>query len=234
MKMHRIADLNILLDYREKTMSEQAPPYETNENCEPDMVINLSDNLRQFLKDKNPHLDDDLVEYVFTGGDFFDKIVYHDGFMLHSSAVEYKGKAYLFSAPSGTGKSTHTSLWLKAFGDEARIINDDKPIIRVMDDVVYAYGTPWSGKTALNLNVKVPIGGICFIERGEKNEIEEIPTAQAIGMILNQTVRPHDACGMSKMLDLLDKVLRKVKVYKLKCNISEEAAHVAYNGMKGE
>ncbi len=232
MKMHKIADLNVLLDYHGKVLAHQAPAYETDEKCVPDIIIDLPD---EFLAEKikeNPHLNASECEYVFTGAAFYNNIVKYNGFLLHSSAVEYKGNAYLFSAPSGTGKSTHTGLWQKAFGAEARIINDDKPAIRATDEGVFAYGTPWSGKTDLNLNVKVPIKGICFIERGEKNSIRKISTAEAIALILNQTLRPYTAEGMNMLLDCLDKVLRVVNVYILTCNISEEAAIVAYEGMQ--
>ena len=234
MKMHRIADLNVLLDYKHETLAHQAPPYEINDDCTPDITISLSDEFLETQHKANPHLSINDCEYIFTGGDFYDKIIDFGGFFLHSSTVEYKGKAYMFSAPSGTGKSTHTGMWLKAFGDEARIINDDKPAIRVFDGIAYAYGTPWSGKTDLNLNAKVPIGGICFVERAETNSIRKIPTSQAIAKILNQTLRPSHPARMGMLLDCLDKVLKYTDVYVLGCNISEEAAIVAYNGMKGD
>ncbi len=234
MKMHRIADLNVALRYKEKILSEQAPAYEIEPDAKPDLVINLSEGLLNFLQEKNPELDADWIEYIYTGADFFDKIPGFDAFMLHSSAVEYKGKAYLFSAASGTGKSTHTELWLKVFGDEARIINDDKPIIRVIDGKVYAYGTPWSGKNTININTKVEVGGICFLERARKNSIEKISSAEAIGLILNQTNRPRDLVLMDKLLGCLDKVLKNVNVYRLYANMEEEAAVVAYNGMKND
>jgi len=227
MKMHKIADLNVLLDYKYEILNHQAPPYEISEACDPDITIALSDEYLQLQQKNNPHLSINDCEYIFTGSIFYDKLIDMGGLLLHSSAVEYKGKAYLFSAPSGTGKSTHTGMWLKAFGDEARIINDDKPAIRVIDGVAYAYGTPWSGKTDLNINTKVPIGGICFIERAQENSIKKIPTSIAIAKILNQTLRPSDAARMSNLLDSLDKVLRCTEVYLLGCNISEEAALVA-------
>ena len=153
--------------------------------------------------------------------------------MLHSSAVALDGKAYLFSAPSGTGKSTHTSLWVSHFGsDRAYIINDDKPAVRKIDGEFKVMGTPWSGKTALNENVALPPGGVAFIERSETNRIERLSPVAALKHLMWQTVRPTKENNMDALLTSLDAFIRQVPVYKLYCNISDEAVEVAYNAMK--
>ena len=155
--------------------------------------------------------------------------------MLHSSAVIMDGRAYLFSATSGTGKSTHTELWQKVFGkDRAKILNDDKPAIRITRDGIFACGTPWSGKTDLNINEAVPLAGICFLERSEENWIKRIPGGSAIAKLLNQTIRPIDESEMSTLLTHVDKVLSEVPTYTMGCNISEEAAVMAYKAMSEE
>ena len=155
--------------------------------------------------------------------------------MLHSSGVVVDNYAYLFSADPGTGKSTHTDLWVKYFGnDRAKIINDDKPAIRMINDKIYVYGTPWSGKTDQNINMKVPLGAIVFLERSEDNWVKEIEPKEAIPLILQQTIRPREPEVMIKLLDMLDIVLRRVKLYRLGCNISEEAVKVSYNRIKAE
>ena len=172
---------------------------------------------------------------MYTGSEFCTKLLDFDGFMLHASTVVLDGKAYLFSAPSGTGKSTHTQLWLKTFGEDgAYILNDDKPVIRVIDKKAYAFGTPWSGKTDQNKNEKVLLGGICFLERSEKNHIKEISAKEALYGILDQTIRPRDEEKMTKLLEVLDKTLNSTKVWRMGCNISEEAAKMAFDAMKGE
>ena len=167
------------------------------------------------------------------GSEFYDALISYGGFLLHSSAVVYKEKAYLFSAPSGTGKSTHTQLWLKRF-DGAYILNDDKPAIKIQKNGFFAFGTPFSGKTDLNINKCVPLGGICFIERSDKNYIEKIPSDEALFRLLNQTVRPYGQNKMDILLKILDKLINTMPIYKLHCNMDSEAADVAYNGMKGE
>jgi hypothetical protein len=153
--------------------------------------------------------------------------------MLHSSAVVADGKAYLFSAPSGTGKSTHTELWLRAFGDKAYILNDDKPAIRLEDGEFFAYGTPWSGKTDRNTNEKVRLGGICILARGETNEIRRAFGKEAIFGIISQTVRPKDKEYLSKVLELVEKIVCNVPIWHLSCNTDIEAARVSYEAMSG-
>ena len=85
-------------------------------------------------------------------------------FLMHASVIEVNGYAYAFSAPSGTGKSTHTALWLKNI-EGARVLNGDKPLMRVNDDgTVTAFGTPWNGKENWGENISAPLRGVCFLE----------------------------------------------------------------------
>lgn len=231
MNLHRIADIAVDLGYKYDRLKKQAEAYKISEDVKPDMTIYLSDAFLEQKSKENPHLSVEDCEYVFTSSVFYTGMLQYGGFMLHSSAVIMDGKAYLFSAPSGTGKSTHTGLWQKVFGDRVQILNDDKPAIRALDDGVFAYGTPWSGKTDLNINVKAPIAGICFLERSENNWIEKMDVASAISALLNQTIRPFEMHDMDLLLGHIEKVITSVPVYKMGCNISDEAAIMAHNEM---
>ena len=144
------------------------------------------------------------------------------------------GRAYLFSAPCGTGKSTHTRLWLEQFGERAAILNDDKPALRRVDGKWYAYGTPWSGKHDISINTRVPIAGICVLRRGEINKIERYSGAGAVHDILEQTTRSRSPEFMNKMLNLLDKLLTEVPVWRMECNMDPEAAIMSHRAMSGE
>lgn len=229
---YNIADIIVDLDVQYPRLKRQIEDYKYDGDRKTNVKIRFEE---QFFKDRLidfPHLDCDTIEYMFLGAEYYTALVHFNGMMLHSSCVVYDGKAYLFSAPSGTGKSTHTQLWLKRFPG-SYILNDDKPAIRITENGIYAYGTPFSGKTDLNVNTGVPIGGICVIERSEINKIETLPTDEALFSIMNQTVRPSKEDEMDKMLDTLDKVVSNVPVYRLSCNMELSAAEVAYNGMKG-
>ena len=226
----KVADLTISMDSYGRVM-EQAKPYEVEAVENPDVIIRSEWTA---LKSKYPTLSDDDGEYLATGKSFYQQLLQFDGFMLHSSAVVVDGKAYLFTAASGTGKSTHTGLWLKQFGDRAYILNDDKPALRLIDGVWYAFGTPWSGKNDISVNTGVPVAGIAVLTRNENNEIESFRGREAILTIFTQTNRKTNTVAhRTKLLELMDKLLRSVPVWKLKCNMEPEAAIVAYEAMSG-
>ena len=151
--------------------------------------------------------------------------------IFHSSAILVDGNAYLFTAPSGTGKSTHARLWRELLGDKAVMINDDKPIIRLTDDGFYVYGTPWTGKHKLGFNGKAKIKAICSISQAKENSIKKASAKEMLPVIMNQTLRPTDVNAMDKLLNLVDKMLKEIALYKLECNISLDAAKLSYSTM---
>ncbi len=229
---YKIADVLVDMDTFGRTKA-QAQPYRCDDPGEADIVVQSD---WATAKEKYPGLSDDDGEYLCTGGDFYRQLLKFNGMVLHSSAVVVEGRAYLFSAPSETGKSTHTRLWCKEFADKgAFILNDDKPALRLLDDgVVYAYGTPWSGKDDNSRNVRVPLGGICVLHRGVENRITACSAKEAIFTLLGQTARPYGSFKNEKMLELLDKLLAIVPVWRLECNMEPEAAHVSYEAMSGK
>mgnify|MGYP005762280455 CR=1 FL=1 len=234
LKKLKVADVTLEIDLKYNKTIRQSKDYEA-EFDKTNISIHIPDEDYAAFKNEAPYLSDEDIEYIYTGAAFYEALLHFNGFMLHSSGVVVDNYAYLFSADPGTGKSTHTDLWVKYFGnDRAKIINDDKPAIRMINDKIYVYGTPWSGKTDQNINMKVPLGAIVFLERSEDNWVKEIEPKEAIPLILQQTIRPREPEVMIKLLDMLDIVLRRVKLYRLGCNISEEAVKVSYNGIKAE
>ena len=229
MEKYIIAGLKTEYYVRGKLLRERSESYKADfSDDEVQIRLNVKEDFIRQKKEELPHLSLDDHEYMWTGEAFYNEILKHDGMMLHSSCVEKDGFAYLFSAKSGTGKSTHTHLWLKNL-EGTRIINDDKPALILENGKWYACGTPFSGKTDENVDVKVPIRALVFLHRSEKNEVKRMPTVQAIGMLLSQTIRPNSKELAEKMLDLADKLLTKVPVFSLGCNMDDEAAIVAYN-----
>ena len=226
---YKIANLTVAMDSFGRTV-EQAAPYLTEYSGEPDITIQTD---WKAFQERQPHLSDEDCEYLMTGGSFYRQLLEFDGMLLHSSAVVRDGKAYLFTAACGTGKSTHTQLWLKNFPD-AYILNDDKPALRLEDGKFYAYGTPWSGKTAQNRNVRVELGGICVLRRGKENKIAPYTGRAALRDILEQTIRPREANKTGKLLEILDRLLTLVPVWRLECNMEPEAAFTSYNAMSGK
>jgi len=155
-------------------------------------------------------------------------ILVHNGFVFHSSAISYSGTGVAFAADSGTGKSTHTGLWQRAFGTDAEIINDDAPAIRIIKDIPYIFGTPWSGKTPLNNNIGVPLKAIVLLTRREKNIIGEISVKEALeGGLFTLTFLSRFPSLNAEYWDTIDRVLKKIKLYSLRCNTEESAAITA-------
>ena len=158
----------------------------------------------------------------------------HDTLLFHGSVIAVDGEAFLITAKSGTGKSTHTRLWRELLGDRAVMVNDDKPFLQILEDGVLVHGSPWNGKHRLGSNISVPLKAICILERGEKNEIAPISAKEAVMMLMQQSCRPMDGRKMPKYLELLDGLSRRVAFYRLKCTIDPEAAKLSYETMSGK
>ena len=160
------------------------------------------------------------------------EMIDHDTILFHGSVIAVDGEGFLFTAKSGTGKSTHTRLWREYFGKRAVMVNDDKPLLKIDDNGVTAYGTPYNGKHRLGANISVPLKAICILTRAEQNHIEQISHEEAYPMLLQQVYRPGDMLKMSRTLALVDRLADNVRLYRLGCNMDIEAAKVAYEGMK--
>jgi len=230
MNYYKIAGLTVAMETFGRTL-DQAEPYRIEYACEPDVEIV---GACAAGKKNHPEWPDDLCEYMFSGSKFYRELIRRNGMMLHASCVVVDDRAYLFTANSGTGKSTHTTLWLEMLGDRAYILNDDKPALRLEDGVWYAYGTPWSGKYDISRNVRIPVGGIAVLERSEKNEIVPYSGIGAIQDILRQVNRPKGKEYREKLLFLLDDAISSLPIWKLKCNMESEAAQIAYAAMCGK
>ncbi len=154
--------------------------------------------------------------------------------LFHGSVVAVDGEAYCFGAKSGTGKSTHARLWREAFGGRAVMVNDDKPLMRVTPEGVFACGTPWNGKHRLGSDLQVPLKAFCILERAERNAIRRVSYAEALPMLYQQCYRPSDPAMLIKTTVLLDGMKDRVAFYLLGCNMDPEAALVSYRGMNPE
>lgn len=177
------------------------------------------------------HFSDEYLETLAVYRKIAEKMIDYDTLLFHGSVIAVDGVGYLFTAKSGTGKSTHTRLWRELFGRRAVMVNDDKPLLKVADNGVWAYGTPWDGKHRLSSNISVPLKAICILERSETNYIKAISKRDALIMLIQQSYRPADPAQMAKKMALVDKLGSGVMLYKLGCNMEPEAAMVAYQGM---
>ena len=209
-------------------MAPRCRDYLTEAKGSADIIIRAD----LYKPERYTRYDDNGVAYMESGFQFCTQLLNHDGLYLHSSAIEWEGKAYLFSGPSGMGKSTHTRLWQSIYPD-ARVFNDDKPALRCLDDKWFAYGTPWCGKDGININMKVPLAGICFLRRGQENSIRRLSPLEATTRIISQTTRRFKT---EERLDLLlkhvEKLVSMIPVYELFCTPEPHAARLSSETMR--
>lgn len=158
----------------------------------------------------------------------FDK----DVLMTHGSTVAVDGKAYLFTAKCGTGKSTHTRLWRQVFGARTVMVNDDKPFLKVTERGFLACGSPWSGKHGLDSNITVPLQGICILERGKENEIRRISPEEALPMLLHQSYCPLAESKHTRFVELVRLLAETVPLWQMRCNMDPSAAEVSHSAMR--
>ena len=178
---------------------------------------------------------DAYIESLALYQNITELLLARDVMQFHCSALEMDGRAYLFTAPSGTGKSTHVRLWRQVFGAHVTVINDDKPLVRLQKDGSWrVYGTPYGGKHNLQTNTSQTLCGIVMLERGAENKIERVTPQDAFVTLMAQTY--HSIQTPERILHAMDLVgsLANLPVFRLQCNISQQAVQVAYEALKGE
>lgn len=151
--------------------------------------------------------------------------------LLHGSTIAVDGSAYLFTARSGTGKSTHTRLWRELFGSRAVMVNDDKPFLKFTADAIWACGAPWSGKHGLDSNIAVPLKGICLLERGTENRIVPMEDTQILEFLQKQCHIPKDPAKLPQLQALLTELTQRISLWHMTCTKDPEAARTAYSAM---
>ena len=176
---------------------------------------------------------DSFYEHCMVRTRLAELLLPHGVLLFHGAAVAVDGAAYIFTAKSGTGKSTHAQYWRALFGERAVIINDDKPFLHMGADGVTVYGSPWAGKDHIQTNASAPVRAVCLLERSESNFITAISPGEAFPILYRETCLLDTAEHRRRQLALLDKLSRSVRLYRLGVNMTVDAARVAYEGMNG-
>lgn len=236
MPIYQIADLNIRINPLHKNTKKRLMPYmTTDENFDFEVSVSQED-IAQYIFHSKTYCTQEGAENILILTEICNRLLGgYDGFFFHSSSLMLGGEAYVFTAVSGTGKSTHTALWRKHFGERVTMINDDKPVIRRIAGRFFICGTPWMGKSEIGNNVKAPIKAIYILRRSEKNYVEKVSVGQYFKNILEATVIPQDKENMGKLLTLLDGLFSEVPLFVLYCNMEEGAVTTAYNAVnKGD
>lgn len=169
-----------------------------------------------------------MVSYAFCGA-------YHGILMMHSSVIKHAGKGYLFQGKSGTGKSTHSRLWLETITD-TELLNDDNPAVRLMPSgEARVYGTPWSGKTPCYKQEWVPVGGFLRLHQAPKNEIRLLAPLEGFASILSScSTMIWDEPSYNGICQTISGILRSVAAYDMVCLPNPEAAQMSNAAMTAQ
>ena len=157
-----------------------------------------------------------------------------DGFFLHAAAMTVDGSGVVFTAKSGVGKSTRVQIWKDAFGDRARIVNGDKPILRFAGNRLMVYGTPWTGKEGLGENISAPVSALCFLERSEEVSLKKIDKIEFISRMFNQLIIPKDEQHMNRLIDLIGRIMQEIPCYIYRCNRELEKPEILWKQIREE
>ncbi|MBR3494229.1 MAG: hypothetical protein IKH38_02270 [Clostridia bacterium] len=228
---YRFADVNVRITSLHPSVHALCADYRTD--AAPGFAVETvqADLDRERALAERPGFADAYLETLAVYRRIAERMPEYNVFLFHGSTIAVDGTAYLFTAASGTGKSTHTRLWRRMLGDRAVMVNDDKPLIRVHPDgKATVYGTPWDGKHRLSTNIAVPLQALCILERSAENRIRLITKSEALPMLLQQTYRPASPAALDRTLVLLDRL--ELRFYRLGCNMDPSAAELSYNAMK--
>lgn len=225
----KLAGVRIGIDNRYSYLERQCRDFRCDGEAV-DFVVSVSgDEIAE--EQKFGEFSEGYCESICAYRHICEKMPEYGVFLMHASVIEVDRYAYAFSAPSGTGKSTHTVLWLKNIPG-ARVLNGDKPLLRIeADGSVTAFGTPWNGKENWGENISAPLRAVCFLDRGVENKIRRASEEEAIVRLAQQLYLRGDRACVNLQLALMDGLVRNVPFYILACNISDEAALLSYRTM---
>ncbi len=227
-----LADLNVKITHRYDFLQKFCGEYITKSDV-PDIYAQSTDSDIEKEHKSVPTADIAVCESLCVYRAIAEKLPQFDRFVFHGAAIEYNNGAYLFTAPSGTGKTTHINLWKKNLSDRVSIINGDKPIIRLGDKAT-VYGTPWAGKEGFCRNTSAPLKAICILKQGNTNKIERLNNSEAINHLMRQVYLPQNADALNQTLLLLGKLIENTPIYLLCCDISDEAFDISFKTLTKE
>ena len=220
----KIADFKVTIKNRGGLIARLCEKY-IDDFSSPDFTVAVSDD--DLLNEPTPSPTKAYLESIAACRKLAYMLPAKDAFLLHAATFEIKGRGIAFLAKSGTGKSTQMLLWKELFGEELRVVNGDKPIVRLKDDTPFAYGTPWCGKEGLSENRGIPLTDICFIVRSDKNETVALSPEEAVNRLFSQVIIPSGSENILKIMELLDKTIKKCRLWEIRCNTDLDAAKIS-------
>lgn len=236
MAQYLLADFIVNIENEYDFLQRQCAQYRFNGNAPADFTIRVTEEelCRERTLSAAQQHSRGYLESVCAYRKLCVQLPLFDAMLLHGSVISCDGRGIAFLARSGVGKTTHTMLWKRVYGERIRIINGDKPIIRFWDGVPFAYGTPWAGKEKLQSNARVQLTDICLIERSPVNSVTKADPVDCIDFLMQQILHPSEPTAAEKTLGLLDGLLSGCNLWVIKCNVSDEAAIIAHDTIIGD
>lgn len=207
------------------------------EPCVADIVIELNDEILSKEQKYDPECTIDRISLCERTASFRflnDNIYKYNAFVFHAAAFSADERGIALCAKSGTGKTTHLNLWMDLLGNRMKIINGDKPIVRIKDETPYIYGAPWSGKERLHSNAFAPLTDICFIERSPTNEVVKLEGPEIAQRLSSQMAQSQNPAVIFKNMEFIENLKKQCNFYIIRCNMEIEAAQVAYKAIFGK
>ncbi len=223
-----LAELNIAIENKYDYIKDMCRDYITENKA--DFCVSATDeeiNAEGHGKD----FDKGYLESLAIYRKIAEKITQYNGFLLHGVVFEVHKCGVAFLARSGEGKSTHAMLWQELLKNEMTVINGDKPLVRIIDGKIFAYGTAWAGKEKLHTNTKTELRKICFIERSEENECLPMEKEGVFKRLIKQIYIPKDKSLLLLTLEYISYLIEKCDFYLIKCNTDISSAKTAYKEM---
>ena len=231
------------IEIAHKTLGIESSYVYTKNLCGPFITADGDDNLTKIFRVTDEELESACAQVPDCTPDYLESVCLHKQivewlpiqgcFVFHGAAISFNKGGYIFSAPSGTGKSTHIRLWRKFLGEAVDIVNGDKPVISVQEGEPLVCGTPWAGKEDWKRNICVPVRALCFLDRSTENSVVKLSSRESLGRLFNQTYLSENEGTMKLTLEHVNRLLEKVPVYLLRCDMSEEAVRCSFEGLTG-
>ena len=238
-----VAGLTVLLRHRHLSRRLTDTRFHASPGAEPDFCADVSeeDLVREREKAKLEYVNDQIrfrrlsppeVEFTALYRAIAEELPAYRDAVMHGVALAVGEHAFLLAAPSGVGKTTHAKLWLNEIPG-ARIIDGDKPILRIFPDgVLRVCGTPWNGKERLGSAECVPLDAVCFLSRAAENSIRPAALSEVAPRLLSQTHRPETPAALAATLALLRDAAQHLRFFSLACNTDPAAARLAWEAMR--
>ena len=231
--VYDIAELRIKINNRLPYTDKFCKDYLSKDQQSPvDLEIEVTNEEFLAEKGKSSEFSDGYIENLCIYRKMCEQMPKWDRFLMHTAVLEYEGNCYAFLGKSGTGKSTHTGLWLKNL-PSAKILNGDKPILAYKNGEFTVYGTPWMGKERFGYNGKGVLKSLCFLEQAKVNDISLIPVERVAERLFIQLLMPQNIEMVARTLELADILVKTVPSYLLKCDISDEAFKTSFDCLTG-